>query len=370
MSLPGEVLAPGGGGCSCVLVLASRPVLPGRTSPAARIGAAVVILLATLVSAFASVAAGEESASDLKARMQELQAELDASTARIEELRTKEDAVQQKIVHTRERIAALEKKKQKMMGRVVEAARELYKTGSLTTLEVLFESEDFGDLANHVELLSQVSERDQGAFVRFARTQQELTALKEELKVADAELASTRDLLAEEASRLRAQFDTTEASYDKLQAAARRAAPVSNPSPSRPVFAARPSGNMTCPVAGPVSFTDTWGAPRSGGRSHQGVDMMAGYGTPVVAITGGSITYAGYGPSAGNWQILSGDDGNQYWYMHNQSNLVTGGHVSVGQQIATVGDTGNAAGIPHLHFEYHPGGGSAVNPTPLAASVC
>ena len=68
--------------------------------------------------------------------------------------------------------------------------------------------------------------------------------------------------------------------------------------------------------------------------------------------------------------FLSGDDGNQYWYMHNQENLVTGGHVSAGQQIATVGDTGNAVGTPHLHFEYHPGGGAPVNPYPVVAPIC
>jgi murein DD-endopeptidase MepM/ murein hydrolase activator NlpD len=68
--------------------------------------------------------------------------------------------------------------------------------------------------------------------------------------------------------------------------------------------------------------------------------------------------------------FLSGDDGNAYWYMHNQQNLVTSGHVSVGQQIATVGDTGNAVGTPHVHFEFHPGGGAAINPTPLVASLC
>jgi len=130
------------------------------------------------------------------------------------------------------------------------------------------------------------------------------------------------------------------------------------------------TNGKTCPVAGPVSFIDSWGYPRSGGRTHEGVDMMADYGTPVVAIVSGSITYAGYGSSAGNWLILSGSDGNSYWYMHNQQNLVNGGAVSAGQQIATVGDTGNAVGIPHLHFEFHPGGGGPVNPYPLVASIC
>ena len=99
--------------------------------------------------------------------------------------------------------------------------------------------------------------------------------------------------------------------------------------------------------------------------------MMAATGTPVAAIVSGTITLSSYGESAGNWQILSGDDGNAYWYMHNDQNLVNGGHVDVGMQIATVGGTGNASeSAPHLHFEFHPGGGGPVNPYPLVASLC
>jgi murein DD-endopeptidase MepM/ murein hydrolase activator NlpD len=98
---------------------------------------------------------------------------------------------------------------------------------------------------------------------------------------------------------------------------------------------------------------------------------MAAEGTPVVAIVDGTITYAGYGDSAGNWIILSGTDGDSYWYLHNQDNLVSGGAVSAGQQIATVGSTGNASGgAPHVHFEYHPGGGGPVNPYPLLVAAC
>jgi murein DD-endopeptidase MepM/ murein hydrolase activator NlpD len=99
--------------------------------------------------------------------------------------------------------------------------------------------------------------------------------------------------------------------------------------------------------------------------------MMADYGTPLVAITSGTPSYVAYDGSGGNMIFLDGDDGNSYWYMHNQENFVSvGQHVEAGEQIATVGDTGNASGTPHLHFEYHPGGGGAVNPYPLLASLC
>jgi murein DD-endopeptidase MepM/ murein hydrolase activator NlpD len=98
--------------------------------------------------------------------------------------------------------------------------------------------------------------------------------------------------------------------------------------------------------------------------------MMADYGTPVVAITAGTIGGAGYHSLGGNMLYLTANNGDVYYYAHNQTNMVTSGRVSAGEQIATVGDTGNASGVPHLHFEYHPGGGGAVNPYPLVASIC
>ena len=100
-------------------------------NPAARLCAAVVLLVTTLISAFASVASGGESSDDLKARMNEIQAELDATTARIEDLRSKEDALKLRVAQTTTRIASVQEKKRRMMGRVVEAAQELYKSGSL-----------------------------------------------------------------------------------------------------------------------------------------------------------------------------------------------------------------------------------------------
>jgi peptidoglycan LD-endopeptidase LytH len=133
-------------------------------------------------------------------------------------------------------------------------------------------------------------------------------------------------------------------------------------------------GGMTCPVNGAVTFTDTWGAPRSGGRRHEGVDMIAVRGTPAVAVEAGTVKRMGNGGLGGITVWLRGDSGDEYYYAHLDGwagGLSVGQHLAVGELLGYVGNTGNAAyTVTHLHFEFHPGGGSAVNPYPLAASLC
>ncbi len=125
--------------------------------------------------------------------------------------------------------------------------------------------------------------------------------------------------------------------------------------------------NIACPVDGDSDFFDDWGDPRSGGRRHQGVDMVAPRGTPILAAAAGFAEMT-TSNSAGKAIWLTTPGGNKFYYAHldvweGESRIVDAGDV-----VGYVGSTGNAGG-PHLHFETHPGG-VAENPFPAVDAAC
>jgi peptidoglycan LD-endopeptidase LytH len=142
--------------------------------------------------------------------------------------------------------------------------------------------------------------------------------------------------------------------------------PASDPAPDPPPVVA--SGSFICPVDGPSAFGDTYGAPRPGGRKHEGVDMMSPFGTPLVAVVGGfadmHATRLG-----GNSISLAGDDGNRYFYAHLSSYEGSSRSVAAGEVVGYVGHTGDTT-ANHLHFEIHPGGGASIAPYPTVRRYC
>jgi peptidoglycan LD-endopeptidase LytH len=327
----------------------------------------IAALIATLmvVPLIAPAARGQQTMGDVKDRLDALQVELDEAVAHLEDLRTQQDTLLVQVAQVEDRIRELEAEKAALRERVVEAATRIYTTSGTDTIEVLLSADSFADLAGRTQALAHISELDRLTFEDLDANEEELAALQAELSGKAEELAGTSGRMASETEALQARFEQVSAEYDRLKQklAAARAA-------SMPNGAYISASGKACPIAAANSFIDSWGFPRVG-HTHEGTDMMAAMGAPVVAITDGRITFAGVGVTAGNWLILSGDDGHEYWYMHNRENLVTSGRVKVGEQIATVGDTGNASGgAPHVHFEYHPNGGGPVNPYPLLAGIC
>jgi len=125
------------------------------------------------------------------------------------------------------------------------------------------------------------------------------------------------------------------------------------------------------PVLGPASYSDDWGQPRYDPyfHLHQGTDIFAPRGTPVIASSNGVVTlmWSGSGPG-GTSLRLTAPDGSYYYYAHLDrfaSRLHMSQRVVAGEVLGYVGTTGNAEnGLPHLHFEIHPYGGAAVPPIP------
>ncbi|MFB9455374.1 M23 family metallopeptidase [Streptomyces antimycoticus] len=95
---------------------------------------------------------------------------------------------------------------------------------------------------------------------------------------------------------------------------------------------------------------------------HTGIDFPVSYGTPVMAATDGTVTTQ-WNDAYGNMVVLTSPDGTETWYCHLSSAKIRSGTVKAGETIAYSGNSGNSTG-PHLHFEVHPGGGSAIDPLP------
>ena len=142
----------------------------------------------------------------------------------------------------------------------------------------------------------------------------------------------------------------------------------------RPTPTPAPSGPGVFPVQGTHSYGgpgSRFGAPRSG-HTHQGQDVTAACGTPLVSVMNGTVQYAGYQASAAGNYIVIDNNGtlDDFVYMHlayPATVRAVNAPIAAGQQIGVVGNTGDSTGC-HLHFEFWQGdwygGGQPIDPLP------
>ena len=144
-----------------------------------------------------------------------------------------------------------------------------------------------------------------------------------------------------------------------------------------------PQSRSIFPIVGAAKYFDDWGDPRGQGR-HAGNDILTTWRSPAVAAEDGKIKFWTTSARAGCMLYLYGASGTTYLYIHLNNDLTAkrdnrgkcvpgvayadglkdGARVKAGQQIAYNGDSGDAEGIYHLHFEVHPNDGADVNPFP------
>ncbi|MES3024936.1 MAG: M23 family metallopeptidase [Pseudomonadota bacterium] len=128
---------------------------------------------------------------------------------------------------------------------------------------------------------------------------------------------------------------------------------------------------LAMPVANTkrTAIRDTWHAPRAPGRRHEGIDIFAKRGTPVLASTEGIVYSRGENSLGGNVVWVLGPGGQRHYYAHLDQPSIVGARerVQAGTLLGYVGNTGNAKTTPpHLHYGVYTSGG-AINPYPLLA---
>lgn len=351
-----------------------------RVMIAAVVGGAVLTAPVTAVGQDDELTAAKE-------RVAEARAAATAAAGRVTDAIGRVQALGDEISTVEARIAAGTALADELRVLVQRRAHSAYTGSSSNGLEVL-EAREPSEAARKTEYLERVNARDNAAVDELRAVNEDLAVQRTELDEARAEQVRVLEQLERERERLDGLLAEAEAARAALEerlareSAARQAAeaaaaaalarqqaaPAGASGPGSGSGSGQVVGGLVCPLPG-AAFTDSWGAPRSGGRTHQGTDLMAPYGAPNHAVVDGSVSVSSSG-NGGNTITLEGADGNDYLYMHLQSYEVTSGSVSQGDVIAYTGDTGNATGVPHTHFELHKDGAGPINPYPSLARVC
>lgn len=132
--------------------------------------------------------------------------------------------------------------------------------------------------------------------------------------------------------------------------------------------------SLPVPVQGvrPRALADTWNGPRSGGRRHQGIDIFARRGTPIVSPVDGLVIAVGPNRLGGNTVKVLGPGRQVHYFAHldRYADVHADMRVTRGTVLGYVGTTGNARGTPpHLHYGIYDLPGGAENPYPVLTRV-
>lgn len=260
-----------------------------------------------------------------------------------------------------------------------EQAVQMYMRGGFNSPGIIFSASSVDQVMTTSEFLNSATLGGQESINDLVAARGELTRFQDDLEEVHRELSAAEADALDIRNRQESAMEAEQAAYDRLsgrckdltaqyerEQAERRAREEQRRRGSVQV------GHFICPFTpGRSSFIDSWGFPRSGGRSHRGVDMFAARGEPMYAVQAGTAR-ASSNRLGGITVHLRADTGHNYYYAHLDSTAFSGSkRVAQGEVVGYNGDTGNARGTsPHLHFEIRPGGGAAVNPYPTVRAAC
>jgi len=324
---------------------------------------AAIVVVAVCVPATAAIAAKSE-VQQLKDQLAGLRAESKRAGDAYSKAYWKLDATNAKLAKTNSALADTREKLAQASARLGSHAAEMYRQGEIDYLALLLTSDTMDDMFVRLEYVSRIGQQDAEVVGEVKALQADLVKRKADILAVKEDQAAEAGELKKKAAALDKKLKGVQSEYEKVQAKLDAALKKQNPGGSSTRrYPAGPNG-MVFPVQGSYYYSDTWGAARSGGRTHKGTDIMARSGTPCVAVLPGTVRTK-YNSLGGKTIWLTATNGWAFYYAHLSSYVRTSGSVQAGELIGRVGSTGNAsASAPHLHFEIHPGGGAAVNPYP------
>jgi peptidoglycan hydrolase CwlO-like protein len=321
-------------------------------------------------------------------RMDSLRGQIIGLTNQISQVTVQKEALETAIAEARTAIRSSRNETERLQSELDDRARDVYIRGPAGALELVLESQSLTDLADRFNFLEVLSRSDanvaEGLSVErqllnesrrnFREYEAEKERLLQQLRGKEGELnalyAEQQSIAAELRGAVREQEKIVENLTAKLQRELLAQYGITgggNIGP--PVGADGPF--YWCPVDPPRSYIDDFGFPRVG-HTHQGNDVFAPEGTIIRAPFEGTAEEGYDGLGGIVVHVYASANADYVYNAHLSRHLgVDGKHVVPGEPIGLVGNTGNASGTPpHDHFEYHPGGGSAVSPYLYLNEVC
>jgi len=281
-------------------------------------------------------------------------------------------------------VALAQAREDEQLQRYKTRVRDMEENGTISYLELIFDSTSFADMLARVDFIADIMRADEKIYNDLTEARNETIAAKEDLEQSQTEMEEEKEylrlkeaelleqveeasaiilameediekeqalraLVAEEEDRIQSEINKKVEELRKQEAAAR---------------AARGTGELVWPAQGRLSSGFGWRRhPVFGGRRHHnGIDIAAPHGANVVAADRGTVIISAYSSGYGNYIVINHGNGMTTLYAHLSSRRVSvGTTVARGQLIGLIGSTGVSTG-PHLHFEVSVNG-SRINPT-------